>query len=347
MQNKIESNITVKIVNEAMSKTETISGAISDITLEEAHFVARVAAKVVGADDVVLLTLVADDGSALAPWTPGAHVDLVLTDELTRQYSLCGDPSDAASYTVGVLNEAAGRGGSRFVHETLEVGDSVTVRGPRNHFRLVEAEGYLFIAGGIGITPIAAMIREVEARNKPWTLVYGGRTLSSMMFHEELGAYAGKTTLWPKDEKGRMDLPTILGNPAAGTAVYVCGPESLLVAVESICEPTWPAGALHLERFTPKTIEGAVDVEFEIELASSGQRFTVPADKSVLRVLEENGVRILSSCGEGTCGTCETEIIEGTVDHRDSVLTPAEQAENVCMMVCVSRASCPVLVLDL
>lgn len=330
-----------------MSKTETISGAISDITLEEAHFVARVAAKVVAAENVVLLTLVNDDGGDLPPWAPGAHIDLVLTPELTRQYSLCGDPADAASYTVGVLNEATGRGGSRYVHETLAVGDTVTVRGPRNHFRLVDAEGYLFIAGGIGITPIAAMIREVEAQNKPWTLVYAGRALDSMAFHEELAAFTDRTTLWPKDETGRMDLAGILANPDAGTAVYVCGPESLLEAVETICDATWPAGVLHLERFTPKTIEGAVDTEFEVELASSGQRYTVPADKSVLRVLEENGVRILSSCGEGTCGTCETEIIEGTVDHRDSVLTPAEQAENVCMMVCVSRASCPVLVLDL
>jgi len=330
-----------------MSKTETISGAISDITLEEAHFVARVAAKEVGADDVVILTLVNDDGSDLAPWRPGAHIDLVLTDDLTRQYSLCGDPTDAKSYTVGVLNAPTSRGGSRFVHEALNVGDTLTVRGPRNHFRLIEAEAYLFVAGGIGITPIAAMIREVEAQNKPWTLFYGGRTLSSMAFRDELSAFTDQSTLWPQDEKGFMALPTILGNPDAGTAVYVCGPEPLLGAVEAICDATWPAGALHLERFAPKKIEAAVDVEFEIELASSGQRFTVPADKSVLHVLEENGVRILSSCGEGTCGTCETEIIEGTVDHRDSVLTPAEQAENVCMMVCVSRATCPVLVLDL
>jgi ferredoxin-NADP reductase len=330
-----------------MSKTETVSGAISDITLEEAHFVARVAAKEVGADGVVLLTLVHEDGDDLPPWAPGAHIDLVLTSDLTRQYSLCGDPADGASYTVGVLKEASGRGGSRFVHEVLKVGDTLTVRGPRNHFRLVDAEGYLFVAGGIGITPITAMIREVEARKKPWTLVYGGRALTSMAFRDELVAYADKTTLWPKDEKGRMDLSTILGNPAVGTAVYACGPESLLESIEAICEASWPAGALHLERFSPKPVEVGQDVEFEIELASSGQRFTVPADKSVLHVLEENGVRILSSCGEGTCGTCETEIIEGTVEHRDSVLTPAEQAENVCMMVCVSRASCALLVLDL
>lgn len=330
-----------------MRKTETISGAISDVTLEEAHFVARVSAKEVGAEDVVLLTLVNDDGAELPLWTPGAHIDLVLTDELTRQYSLCGDPRDAKSYTVGVLNAPTGRGGSRHVHEVLSVGDSVTVRGPRNHFRLVDAEDYLFIAGGIGITPIAAMIREVESRGLPWTLFYGGRTLSSMAFRDEFSVFSDQITLWPQDEKGFLALPTILGDPDSGTAIYACGPEPLLAAVEEICDATWPTDALHVERFAPREIQVARDVEFEIELASNGQRLRVPADRSVLHVLEENGVRILSSCGEGTCGTCETEIIEGTVDHRDSVLTPAEQAENICMMVCVSRATCPVLVLDL
>jgi ferredoxin-NADP reductase len=153
-----------------MRKTVTISGAISDVTLEEAHFVARVSANEVGAEDVVLLTLVNDDGTELPMWTPGAHIDLVLTDELTRQYSLCGDPRDEKSYTVGVLNAPTGRGGSRHVHEVLSVGDSVTVRGPRNHFRLVDAEDYLFIAGGIGITPIAAMSFRHSPTRPGWGL---------------------------------------------------------------------------------------------------------------------------------------------------------------------------------
>jgi ferredoxin-NADP reductase len=330
-----------------MSTTETISGPISDLTLEEAHFVARLAAKTYAADDVVLLTLQHQDGEDLPPWRPGAHIDLVLSNGLTRQYSLCGDPADRSSYVVGVLNAPNSRGGSRFVHESLAAGDSVTVRGPRNHFRLVDAPSYLFVAGGIGITPIAAMIREVQGQGKPWTLVYGGRTLSSMAFRDELTAHGTRTTLWPQDQKGIIDLPTALGSPDSHTAVYTCGPEPLLAAVEAICAEKWPAGSLHLERFTAKKVDTVHDVAFEIELATSGVRLTVPADKSVLRVLEEAGTRILSSCGEGTCGTCETTVIEGTIDHRDSVLTHEEKTGNSCMMVCVSRATCPVLVLDL
>lgn len=330
-----------------MSTTETISKPISDLTLEEAHFDATVTGKEEAANGVLLLTLQHADGEDLPPWRPGAHIDVILPNGLTRQYSLCGDPTDPSRYVVGVLNAPSSRGGSAYIHESLSTGGTVTVRGPRNHFRLVDAPGYLFIAGGIGITPIAAMIREVEERGKPWTLVYGGRTLSSMAFRDEFAAHGARTTLWPQDTEGIIDLATVLGSPDDQTAVYTCGPEPLLAAVEKICSERWPAGALHLERFTAKKVDTAQDTAFEIELATSGVRLTVPADKSVLRVLEEAGARILSSCGEGTCGTCETPVLDGTVDHRDSVLTPDEQSENSCMMVCVSRATCPVLVLDL
>jgi ferredoxin-NADP reductase len=333
--------------NMTMSKTETISGPISDLTLEEAHFTAKVTGKERAADDVILLTLQHVDGEDLPPWRPGAHIDLVLANGLTRQYSLCGDPEDLSRYVVGVLNAPNSRGGSAYIHESLSTGDTVTVRGPRNHFRLLDAPSYLFLAGGIGITPIAAMIREVHGLGKPWTLVYGGRTLSSMAFRDEFAAHGPRTTLWPQDTKGIIDLATVLGSPDARTAVYTCGPEPLLAAVEAICSEQWPAGTLHLERFTAKKVDTARDVGFEIELATSGLRLTVPADKSVLHVLEESGTRVLSSCGEGTCGTCETPVIDGTIDHRDSVLTPEEKNENSCMMVCVSRATCALLVLDL
>jgi ferredoxin-NADP reductase len=330
-----------------MSTTQTISKPNSDFTLEETHFDATVTGKDEAADGVVLLTLQHADGEDLPPWRPGAHIDVILPNGLTRQYSLCGDPADPSRYIVGVLNAPNSRGGSSYIHESLTPGDTVTVRGPRNHFRLVDAPRYLFIAGGIGITPIVAMIREVEERGKPWALVYGGRTLSSMAFRDELAAQGTPTTFWPQDTKGIIDLATVLGSPDNHTAVYTCGPEPLLAAVEAICSDHWPAGSLHLERFAAKKVDTAQDTEFEIELATSGVRLTVPADKSVLHVLEEAGARILSSCGEGTCGTCETPVIDGTVDHRDSVLTPEEQSENSCMMVCVSRATCPVLVLDL
>ena len=299
------------------------------------------------ADDVVRLVLRHPDGYELPAWAPGAHVDLVLAEGLVRQYSLCGDPDDLSTLHVAVLREEAGRGGSQHVHDELTEGDVVHVRGPRNHFPLVQAERYLFIAGGIGITPILPMIAQVEASGADWRLVYGGRTRSSMAFQAELqDRYPGKVVIHPQDEAGLLDLPTLLADPGA-TAVYCCGPEGLLAAVEERCA-SLPKGTLHVERFAPK--EGAADgprESFEVELAQTGTILTVPADRSVLDVVEDSGVQVLSSCQEGTCGTCETTVLSGIPDHRDSVLTDDEQAANDTMMICVSRSCSPRLVLDL
>jgi ferredoxin-NADP reductase len=224
----------------------------------------------------------------------------------------------------------------------------VRVRGPRNHFTLVDAPRYLFLAGGIGITPILPMVAAAEAAGADWRLVYGGRTRASMAFRDRLEErHPGRVDVRPQDETGLLDLASLLDEPAEGTAVYCCGPEPLLAAVEERCA-AWPAGALHLERFAPKA--GADDgprEAFEVELAQSGTTLTVPADRSILEVVEEAGVGILSSCREGTCGTCETGVLEGVPDHRDSVLTSEEQAENDAMMICVSRSCSARLVLDL
>ncbi|MFV0435364.1 MAG: cytochrome P450 [Leucobacter sp.] len=307
----------------------------------------RVVDRVQAADDVILLKLVAEDWGPLPAWRPGAHVDVVLGNGLERQYSLCGDPSDRLSYTIGVLREDEGRGGSRYIHESAHFGTALTIRGPRNHFELEDADRYLFIAGGIGITPIAAMTREAERAGKPWRLVYTGRSGSTMALRDEFAALGERVVIWPKDERGRLDLGEVLASPEAGTAVYFCGPDRLREGIEQICEESWPEGALRLERFTPLHIDESTNTEFEIELARSGYRLTVPREKSVLDTLEEAGVHVLSSCGEGTCGTCETPVLAGEIEHRDTVLSKAEQAANDCMMVCVSRANCSRLTLDL
>ncbi|MCF7552743.1 PDR/VanB family oxidoreductase [Pseudonocardia sp. WMMC193] len=300
------------------------------------------------ADGVVQLTLRSADGADLPEWEPGAHIDLVLTDDLVRQYSLCGDPAERSVLQVAVLREPAGRGGSAHVHDTLAEGDTVHVRGPRNHFALVAAARYVFVAGGIGITPILPMLAQAEAAGADWRLVYGGRTRSSMAFRDRLEqAYPGKVAVRPMDEVGLLDLPTILAEPSTDVAVYCCGPEALLAAVEEQCS-RWPQGALHLERFAPKA--GATDgpmQSFEIELSRSGTTLTVPADRSILDVVEASGVPVLSSCQEGTCGTCETAVLDGVPDHRDSLLTDEEQAANDTMMICVSRSCSARLVLDL
>jgi ferredoxin-NADP reductase len=298
------------------------------------------------ADGVVLLTLRHPDGDPLPAWTPGAHVDLVLADGLVRQYSLCGDPRDDSVFQVAVLREPDGRGGSQHVHDVLAAGQLVEVHGPRNHFELTEAKRYLFVAGGIGITPILPMIAQVEAMGLDWRLVYGGRTRSSMAFRDELEHF-GQVEIRPQDEYGLLDLEALLGEPAEGTAVYCCGPEGLLAAVEERCA-TWPTGTLHVERFAPKP--GAAQgqrQEFEIELSQTGTVLRVPADQSVLEVVERAGVPVLSSCQEGTCGTCETVVLAGTPDHRDSVLTAEERESGEVMMICVSRSCSPRLVLDL
>jgi ferredoxin-NADP reductase len=197
------------------------------------------------AEGVVLLTLRPPEGGPVPSWEPGAHVDVEVAPGLTRQYSLCGDPADRSSLLIAVLREPAGRGGSRAVHEDLAEGDVVTVRGPRNNFPLVRAGRYLFIAGGIGITPLRPMLAAVEAAGADWRLVYGGRTREAMAFRAELcRTYGDRVTVCPQDEAGLLDLDALRAGTAPGTEVYCCGPAPLLAAVEA----RWPAGSLHVER---------------------------------------------------------------------------------------------------
>ena len=302
----------------------------------------------VAADDVVALTLRHPDGADLPPWTPGAHIDLILgegDDELIRQYSLCGSPADRGQWRIGVLRAPDSRGGSVAVH-ALTAGAKVRVRGPRNHFPFVASKKYLFVAGGIGITPLLPMVAEAEAAGAEWRLVYGGRSRASMAFIDELAPYGDRVALMPQDESGLPDLEGLLGNPQADTLVYTCGPTGLLDAMEKNCA-AWPGGSLHLERFSAKEADTTGDTAFELVLQQSGLTLTVPADKSIFEVCKEAGVSVVGSCLEGVCGTCETEIVEGDVDHRDSVLNEEEQEENESMMICVSRCRGARLTLDL
>lgn len=301
-----------------------------------------VTARVPVAEGVVGLTLADPSGADLPGWTPGAHVDLVLSGTVTRQYSLCGAPSDRAAYRIAVLLDEAGRGGSRLVHEQLVVGTRVPVRGPRNHFPLVAAPRYTFLAGGIGITPLLPMIAAAEAQAVPWRLHYGGRRLASMAFLDELAPHGERVELWPQDERGLLDLDAILGSPEPESLVYACGPEGMLAAVERSCR-----GPLHVERFSPRPAGTGPEEPgegFEVVLKRSGSTLVVPPGRSILEVVEEAGVSVLSSCQEGVCGTCETAVLEGVPDHRDSLLTEEDEGY---MLICVSRSCSPRLVLDL
>lgn len=299
-------------------------------------------------EGVVVLRLGSPDGCALPRWSPGAHIDVQLQPGMIRQYSLCGDPDNESTWQIAVLREPTGRGGSQYVHDKLHVGDSVGVRGPRNNFQLEDSANYLFIAGGIGITPIMSMAAHVDRAGRSWRLVYGGRSRRSMAFAEQLCQhYPDNVTLHPQDQHGWIDLDRLLSAEAPETMIYCCGPAALLDAVTERCAH-WAADALRIERFTPKQFDDPVPGDaFDVELAMTGKTITVKPNESVLDAVRACGVQVLSSCEEGTCGTCETPVLAGTVDHRDSVLTKAEQGANDTMMICVSRARCPRLVLEL
>jgi ferredoxin-NADP reductase len=303
------------------------------------------------ADGVVTLTLADPNGADLPEWAPGAHIDLIMTPSLVRQYSLCGDTANRAEWQVGVLLDPNSRGGSQFVHGELHEGATVRVRGPRNHFPLVGSPRYLFIAGGIGVTPMMPMIAAAEAAGAAWRLLYGGRTRSSMAFADELERHGDRVAVCAGDVQAnfRANLASALSDPAENTLVYCCGPEGLLTAVEEACK-TWPDGSLHIERFSAKALEEPSPdalATFEIECQRSGVTLTVPQEKTIYEVCEDAGVDVLGSCMEGVCGTCECDIIEGEGDHRDSVLNDAEKAANQTIMICVSRSRSERLVLDL
>jgi ferredoxin-NADP reductase len=299
------------------------------------------------ADRVRSITFQRLGGGSLPSWSPGGHVDLTLGNDLVRQYSLCGDPANADEWTVVVGREDGSRGGSAYVHDSIDVGTVLPVRGPRNHFPLVDAPKYFFIAGGVGIAPLLPMLEQASSRDVPWRLVYGGSQRSAMAFAEDLlTQYGDKVQIVPEDEDGPLDVASLMQFDSGGTAIYCCGPEGLVSAVESMHART-RRGALHVERFSPRRLKTPRGTgAFEVEAARSGKVVTVDPGTSILDALGSAGVRVLSSCREGICGTCEVPVLAGVPEHRDSILTEAERQANETMFVCVSRCLSPRLVLD-
>ncbi|WP_329271733.1 PDR/VanB family oxidoreductase [Streptomyces pseudovenezuelae] len=308
----------------------------------------EISAKETVAEGVTAVTFVHPTGARLPDWTPGSHIELVLPEGTVRHYSLCGNRWDPYTYRIAVLREQQGRGGSAYVHDVLCAGDRVGVGGPRNHFPLVPSDTYLFIAGGIGITPLLPMIYQAELLGADWQLLYGGRNRDSMAFAGELSAaHDERVHIAPQDEYGLLDLAFWLGTPRTDTKVYCCGPAPLLAAVEATCAD-WPPYALHTERFTAAEQAAPVrDTPFEVDLRRTGRTVTVTPDVSVLEAVRRAGAEVLSSCEQGTCGTCLTPVLEGRPDHRDSVLADHQRAANDCMFLCVSRSCGDRLVLDL
>jgi ferredoxin-NADP reductase len=298
--------------------------------------------------DVVKLTLRSEDGAALPIWTPGSHIDVILDEATTRQYSLCGDPADESRWQIAVRRVPDGRGGSVRLHDQVTQGSVLTVRGPRNGFPLIDgAARYVFLAGGIGITPLLPMMAGLARRGAPWQLLYGGRTRGAMPFLAELSEHGDRVVIRTEDEAGLIDLEAVCAALEPGTAVYCCGPEPMIEATEELC-----AGrddlTLHVERFAPKqSAMIGLDSEFEVYCATSDLALEILSGKSILEAAQEAGIELLSSCKEGTCGTCEVDVLEGLPDHRDSFLSPRERATNESMMICVSRCLGTKLTIDI
>ena len=309
----------------------------------------RVVDIVSAAKDVLVLSLRHPDGSTLPSFTPGAHIDVHLPTGIVRQYSLCNDSRQCDQYQVGVSLAVASRGGSSYIHESLKVGDLVTVSAPRNNFPMnADAAKHVFFAGGIGITPIYTMIQWCVANDRPWHLYYLVRSRDRAAFLDALGAHAQNVTLHVDDEAGHVfDVRAAVAGLAASSHLYTCGPDPLMLAVEAAATDLPPAN-VHFEWFVPKVFaKSACSTAFTVTLASSGVTLDVPPEKSILEVLETNGIRVENSCREGTCASCETRVISGVPEHRDSVLSDDEKSCNETMMVCVSRALSKNLVLDL
>lgn len=303
------------------------------------------------ADGVVALDLADPDGAPLPGWEPGAHIDVWLPSGLIRQYSLCGLPAATGSYRIAVLHVADGRGGSAEVY-TLRMGDRIEVGGPRNNFPLVLAEEYLFVAGGIGVTAILPMVRAAESAGLSWRLVYGGRSRSAMAFADELVTLGGgRVQLVPADTAGLPDLAAAVAATSPATAIYACGPEPMLAALEELVSTDFPDRHLHTERFGPRRgpdSASSSDTEFTVELRRSGQTLAVPAGRSLFDVLRDAAPgAVSSSCEQGFCGSCEIPVLGGIPDHRDTVLPPGQRDRRDVIYPCVSRARSAALALDL
>ncbi|WP_026035187.1 PDR/VanB family oxidoreductase [Cupriavidus sp. BIS7] len=309
----------------------------------------RVQAMRYEARGVVSIELQDPSGAQLPEFGPGAHIDLHLANGLVRSYSLCGAPEVRDRYTVGVLLDRNSRGGSRFVHEQLRVGTTLTVAAPRNHFVLDEGAAHtVLVAGGIGVTPIVCMARRLAERGRSFTMLYCARSRAEAAFVEQLSAYGDAVRFHFDDEAGAPpDLKAMLAGQDAATHFYCCGPGPMLNAFESACEAHGYPN-VHIERFAADPATEAVqEGEYSVTLQRSGKNVLVPSGKSLLDAILEAGVQVEYSCREGVCGSCETAVVEGCPDHRDSVLSNSERASNKTMMVCVSGCKGPRLVLDI
>lgn len=299
------------------------------------------------ARDIRLLELAAASGEVLPPVEPGAHIDLQLPGGVVRQYSLTNVAKQPRKYAIVVKRDPASRGGSRYIFDDLQVGQTLRISAPRNTFRLVdEAVPAVLIAGGIGITPIWAMVQHLKATGRRWELHYSCRSRGDMAFLGELQGLAQARLHFDDERQGQLlDLAAIVDNAPEDATFYCCGPQPMLAAFER-ATAALPAVRVHSERFQP-AVPASTSRSFDVVLQRSGRTVRVPAGRTILDVLLEESVGVDYSCELGICGVCETAVLEGVPDHRDAILTAEERQAGDRMMVCCSRCKGDRLVLDL
>ena len=321
-------------------------------TMTESTIEVRVKRISYEAESINSYELVAPTGGDLAPFAAGSHIDLHLSNGMIRSYSLVNDQRELSRYVIAVNKDAAGRGGSRFIHDTIRVGDIIRISPPRNNFTLEEtADHSVLIAGGIGITPLLSMVRRLEALGRPWKLFYAAKTRGAAAFLEELNAFRtdGRSNIQvdlDDERSGRVfDLGGIVGSTPAAAHLYCCGPLPMLEAFEAAAADR-PPYQVHVEYFKAKE-KPAAEGGFEVRLARSNRTLKVQPGKTILDALLDAGIAVNYSCAEGVCGTCETRVVDGIPDHRDLFLSKEEHATNKTMMVCCSGTKSPVLTLDI
>jgi tetrachlorobenzoquinone reductase len=299
------------------------------------------------ARDTNLYTFARADRGPLPGAAPGAHIGVILPNGVERQYSLIHYGPTFSEYTVGVKRDVNSRGGSVFMHDQLRVGMKVTLVPPRNNFPLEEdADLVVLLAGGIGITPIYCMVKRLIELKRPWQLHYSCRSRADTAFLDELSQH-GDVRFHFDEESGGKFLPVadIVASTPKNAHLYCCGPGPMLAAFEA-ATANWPPEQVHIEYFTPK-FEAAQAGGFIVELARSKRELVIPPGKSILQAVREAGIQVPHSCEEGVCGACETRVISGTPDHRDSILTEQERKDSATMMICCSGSKSPRLVLDI
>ncbi|ATP44499.1 oxidoreductase [Pseudomonas putida] len=304
------------------------------------------------AQDICSFELAAIDGSLLPPFSAGAHIDVHLPDGQVRQYSLCNHPEERHRYLIGVLKDPASRGGSRSLHEQVHNGARLRISAPRNLFPLAQgARRSLLFAGGIGITPILCMAEQLAHSGEDFELHYCARSSERAAFVERMrgAAFADRLFVhFDEQPETALDISQVLANPQDDMHLYVCGPGGFMQHVlESAKAHGWQEACLHREYFAAAPVYTQNDGSFLVQVNSTGQVFEVPADQSVVQVLEQHGIAIAMSCEQGICGTCLTRVLAGTPEHRDLFLTEQEQAQNDQFTPCCSRSKTPLLVLDI